>query len=211
MPGPINGSIPSQWESYVTQNGIGLEVVPHILYDTATYVSATTVSLAFFQTSRATLDLSNVQNPGLLPNPQAFLIQNIAVGFKVRPQTADSGAAVPTSFVSLLDDMVQIINNGIFRMVIGEKRYGPWPLSRLPISTGVKASLGTMAGAEAANITQTYGITDGPLYALMPNLLIAPLQQFSVTLEWPAGALTTSATNTIMTVLFDGQLSRAIQ
>jgi len=182
-----------------------------MIYDTATYVDNVTVDLPFFQTNRATADLTNIQQPGLLPSPQAFLIQCIGVGFKVQPQTVDAGAAAPTVFASLLDDLVQLSNTGIFRMVIGEKRYGPWPLYRLPISTYVKTSLASQAGAEAANITQLYGQSDGPLYALMPNLLIAPLQQFSVNLQWPAGAINTTSGNIVMTVLLDGQMSRAIQ
>lgn len=208
---PLNQNIPAEWSSYVTQTGVGLEVVPHMLYDTQNYVSTTTTDLPFFQSIPATANISNVKTPGLLPSPQSFLIQNISVGFKALPQTADAGAAAPTTFASLANDMVQIVNQGIFRMIIGEKNYGPWPLHRLPMSTGVKLTMATQAGAEAANITQTYGLTDGPLWPLFPNLLIAPLQNFSVNLQWPGGALTLSATPLAITVLFDGQLSRAIQ
>jgi hypothetical protein len=212
MPNPMSAPIPQDWESYVTQTGVGLEVVPHIIYDTATYTTAVTTDLPFFQTNRATADLTNLQTPGLLPAPQSFLIQNISVGFKVQPFT-NSQTANNTAQLSLLNDLVLLINTGIFRMVIGEKRYGPWPLSRLPLSTFVKGML-TDAGATAANLVASYANTDGPLYALMPNLLIAPLQQFSVNIQWPAGAvtLTTSAvTPMVLTVLFDGQLARAIQ
>lgn len=209
---PINQPIPAEWESYVTQTGIGLEIIPHVLYDTSTYTSATTTDLAFFTTARATADLSNVQTPGLLPSPQSFLIQNISVGFKVQP-FSNNQTATNTAQTGLYNDLVLLINTGIMRLTIGEKRYGPWPLSRLPLSSFVKGIVAD-AGATAANIIMTYANTDGPLYALMPNLLIGPLQQFSVNLQWPAGAVTlttSSVTPMVMTVILDGQLSRAIQ
>lgn len=209
---PINQFIPRDWESYVTQTGVGLEVIPHVLYDTATYTSAATVDLPFFQTPRATADLSNVQNPGLLPSPQSFLIQNISVGFKVQPFT-NSQTANNTAQLSVYNDLILLINTGIMRLTIGEKRYGPWPLSRLPLGSFVKGVLAD-AGATAANLVASYANTDGPLYSLFPNLLIAPLQQFSVNLLWPAGAvtLTTAAVvPMVFTVILDGQLSRAIQ
>jgi hypothetical protein len=209
---PINQPIPREWESYVTQTGVGLEIVPHIIYDTATYTTAVTVDLPFFQNARATADLSNMQNPGLLPSPQSFLIQNISVGFKMQPFTS-SATANNTAQLGVLNDMILLINTGIFRMVIGEKRYGPWPLSRLPLSSFVKGIIAS-AGATAANLVETYANTDGPLYATFPNLLIAPLQNFSVNLQWPAGAVTlttSSVVPAVMTVLLDGQLARAIQ
>jgi len=209
---PMSQPIPQEWESYVTQTGVGLEIVPHIIYDTATYVTAATVDLPFFQTNRATADLTNIQQPGLLPSPQSFLIQNISVGFKIQPMTS-AQTATNTIQLGIYNDLVLLINTGIFRMVIGEKRYGPWPLARLPLSTFVKGVL-VNAGATAANLTSGYANTDGPLYALMPNLLISPLQQFSVNLQWPAGAVTLTTSGVVpmvLTVMLDGQLSRAIQ
>lgn len=208
----INGPIPAEWQSYVTQSPNGLEIVPAVLYDTATYTTAVTTDLPFFTTARATADLSNMQTPGQLPSPQSFLIQNISVGFKVQPFT-NSQTGNNTAQLSLYNDLVLLINTGILRMVIGEKRYGPWPLSRLPLTSFVKGVM-VNAGATAANLVSSYANTDGPLYALFPNLLIAPLQQFSCNAQWPAGAvtLTTSAiTAMVMTVILDGQLSRAIQ
>lgn len=206
----LNNPIPQEWTSYVTQSPVGLEIVPAMLYDTLTFTSASTQELIFFNQSNVKEDISNLKQPGMLPNPQSFLIQNARIYFKVRPSTSDSGAAAPTPFASLYDDLVQIVNTGLFKLTIGTKVYGPYPLWTLPASTFVKGVL-SMAGAEAANITQNYAQVDGPLYPLFPNLMIAPLQNFFVTLSWPTAAITLAAGNPPIEILLDGQLARAVQ
>lgn len=205
----INGPIPSEWQSYVTQSNVGLEVVPHILYDTQTYTDNSTTILEFFSSIPANESISNVNPPRVLPNPNSFLIQCISVHVPITLTVTDEGAAAAT-LPTPANDVILLINTGILKLTIGSKPYGPWPLFRLPVSTGFNFSAASAAGAEAANLVLDYGITAGPLYSLIPNLLIAPLQQFSVTLSWPAGAVDLLANRTIK-VLLDGQLSRAIQ
>jgi len=204
----INGPIPSEWAGYVTQSNVGLEVIPHILYDTQTFVDATTVILPFFTTSPANESISNVNPPAILPNPASFLIKNIAWMVPNELTTIDQGAA-DAALPSALNDIILLGNTGILKLFIGEKPYGPWPLFRLPVATFVKGMLAA-AGAEAANLASAYGNTDGPMYPLLPPLLIAPMQKFRVSLEWPAGAPNLLANRNIK-VLLDGQLSRGIQ
>lgn len=204
----INGPIPSEWNSYVTQSNVGLEVIPHILYDTQTYTDNVTTTLEFFSSIPANESISNVNPPRVLANPNSFLIQNISIFIPIQLTTTDQGAAdaaIPSPF----NDILLLVNTGICKLTIGSKPYGPWPMYRLPVSTYPKLSIAG-AGGEAANLLTGYGNTDGPLYALIPNLLIAPMQQFSVQLSWPAGAVNLLADRTIK-VLLDGQLSRAIQ
>jgi hypothetical protein len=203
----FNSGVPQEWSDYVTQMGTGLEVIPHMLYDTATYTDNTTTTLTFFTTNRATADLSNMQQPGVLQNGQTFLAQCISLYFKIQATTDDAGAA--GAFASVINDIILMVNTGIMRMVIGDKRYGPWPMWRLPAATFLKGLIAS-AGAEAANLVHDYGQLDGPLYSLFPNLVISPLQQFSVTLEWPAGAVNLTG-NVVTQVLLDGQLARTIQ
>lgn len=203
----INGPIPQEWGGYVTQANAGLEVLPAILYDTQTYTSATTTILPFFTTSPANESLSNVNPPAMLPNPEAFLIKNIGWMVPNTEETAAQGAAGPIT--SKVNDIILLANTGILKLFIGDKPYGPWPLYRLPISTFVKGSI-AVAGATATNFVTQYANTDGPMYPVLPPLLIAPTQKFRVSLEWPAGAVTLSANQTIKLCL-DGQLSRAIQ
>lgn len=203
----INGPIPAEWAGYVTQANVGLEVIPAILYDTQTYVDNTTVILPFFTSVPANESISNVNPPAVLPNPESFLIKNIFWFVATELETIDQGAAgaIPSQF----DDIVLLANTGILKLIIGDKPYGPWPLYRLPCSTYPKVAL-SAAGAEAANLVTAYGNTDGPLYPVLPPLLIAPTQKFRVSLEWPAGAVNLSANRSIKVGL-DGQKSRGIQ
>lgn len=203
----INGPIPQEWGGYVTQSNVGLEVIPAILYDTQTYVDNTTVILPFFTSVPANESISNVNPPSVLPNPESFLIKNIYWMVTNELETIDQGAAgaLPSQF----DDIILLANTGILKLIIGDKPYGPWPLYRLPCSTFPKAALAA-AGAEAANLVTAYGNTDGPLYPVLPPLLIAPTQKFKVSLEWPAGAVNLAANRSIKVGL-DGQKSRGIQ
>jgi hypothetical protein len=184
-----------------------LEVVPSVLYDSQLYTSATTTILPFFTSVPANDAVSNVNPPAFLPNPSAFLIKTIGIYFQTTVETVAQGAA--GSLASQIGDIVLLANTGIARLTIGDKPYGPWPIFRLPIGTFMKGSL-AVAGATATNFVNAYGQLDGPLYPLLPPLLIAPTQRFKLQLEWPAGAVTLAANRTIKVVL-DGQLSRAIQ
>lgn len=204
----INANIPQEWGGYVTQSNVGLEVIPHILYDTQTYTDNTTTLLTFFNSVPANESISNVNPPAILPNPNSFLIKNIGIFVPVELTTTDQGAA-DAALPSPFNDILLLVNTGICRLTIGDKPYGPWPMYRLPISTYPKLSIAA-AGGEAANLLSAYGNTDGPMYPLLPPLLIAPMQRFRLTLEWPAGAVNLLANRTIKVVL-DGQMSRAIQ
>ena len=203
----INGPIPQEWGGYVTQTNVGLEVIPAILYDTQTYTSGTTTILPFYTSNPANESISNVNPPAMLPNPEAFLIKTIGWMVPNTAETAAQGAA--GAFASKLNDIVLLGNTGILKIFIGDKPYGPWPLYRLPIATFVKGAI-AVAGATATNFVTDYANTDGPMYPLLPPLLIAPNQKFRASMEWPAGAVTLTANASIKLVL-DGQLSRAIQ
>lgn len=203
----LNNPTPQEWSSYVTQTPVGLEIIPAHLYDTLTYTDVVTRELVFFNQTNVAQSISNLKQAGMLPNPQSFLIQNIRVFFRSTMQTIDSGA--PGPLAGTLNDMVLLANTGIATLTIGTKKYGPWPIWTLPAGTFWKGALAT-AGAEAANLAHGYGQIDGPLYPLFPNLMIAPLQNFDLTLSWPQAAVDLSA-DMIIQVLMDGQLARAVQ
>jgi hypothetical protein len=205
---PINQNIPDAWSSYVTQVNLGLETVPSVLYDTLSYTSASTTNLNFFQQTNVALDISNMKQAGMLSNPEAFLIQNIRVFYRTTLSTADQGASA-AAMAGLENDKVILANTGIAQLTIGNKQYGPWPIWMLPAAAGWMGTLAA-AGAEAAGQVTGYGQLGGPLYPLFPNLMLSPLQAFRLTLQWPSGAVTLSATMSIE-VLFDGQLARSIQ
>lgn len=194
----INNPIPLEWSQYVTQSSVGLEVVPAVLYDTQTYTDNTDRSLTFFQRTNAAADLTNVNN-GTLPNPQSFLLQAIRIYAKY------TAAVQTTVAASIWNDLVLLVNTGIGRLQIGEKRYGPWPLWMFSAGSFVK---GPLAGANSNYMG--YMQLDGVLYGMFPHLMISPLQNFIFTMEWPSAAVDTSA-NLVLEVLFDGQMARAIQ
>jgi len=202
----LNNPIPQEWSTYVTQSPVGLEVIPAMLYSTKTYTSAATTLLTFFDTvAGARPDLTNMQQPNMLPNPESFLLQNIRIYTRQRPQSDDSGTANAAPIPSEFDDLIQLVSTGILNLKIGNKQYGPWPLWTLPANSFVKGGFST-----GSDLLADYGQVDGVLYYLDPNLMMAPLQQFTVTLAWPGGALTLS-NNVDIEILFDGKLARAVQ
>jgi hypothetical protein len=205
----INQNIPSAWASYVTQVNLGLEVVPSMLYDTLTITSGagTTPELRFFQQTNVNLDISNMKQSGMLGNPEAFLIQNIRVFYKLAATIIASAAAGP--FTGVFNDLILASNTAIGELKIGNKSYGPWPIWTLPAANFVKGSISS-AGATAANTAVAYGQLDGPLYPLFPNLMLSPLQPFVFSYRFPSGSPALSA-NLVTEVLFDGQLARSIQ
>lgn len=202
----INNPVPREWESYVTQTALGLEVIPDQLYDVQTYVDNTSTELNYFNAVRANKSISNMTQPSVLPNPESFLIQAIRIKFNNQVETVDqaaSGAALP----SFTNDIVLLQNTGRFTLTIGHKQYGPWKLWPMPAGSGVMGFMAA-AGAEAAGQVSMYANTFGKLWGMFPHLMIAPLQNFQVDLNWPA-AVNLSA-NLDVEIMFDGQRARAI-
>lgn len=201
----VNANIPRAWTNYVTQTNLGLEVIPGVLYSQKTYTSGTTRELTFYdfvQGSRP--DLTNMQSANQLPNPESFLIENLRVYFKTEVQSDNSLAGAGTVLPSQFNDIVKLVNGGILQLKIGQKIYGPWPLWMLPANSFVKGAFST-----GSDLLADYGQVDGVLYPLDPPLMLAPVQFFSVTIFWPAAAVTTTNEVNIQ-VLFDGKAARAI-
>jgi hypothetical protein len=217
----INNPIPREWSSYVTQTNLGLEVIPAHLYSVKAYISTVTTKLTFFDfVSGSREDLTNMQQPNMLPNPESFLIQNIRIFSWGNVKSDDSGTGDSTAIASQFDDMVKLTNRGVLKLKIGNKSYGPWPLWTLSANSFVKGAF-----ASGSDLLADYGQLDGQLYPLNPYLMIAPLQQFTVSLEWPGaatdaipgGPVTLSQDdgedleNLPIEILFDGQMARSIQ
>jgi hypothetical protein len=215
----INNPIPQEWTRYVTQSPVGLEVIPAHLYSTKNFIGnggtgpATTILTFFDFVQGSRQDLTNMQQPNMLPNPESFLIQNIRIFTWQEPQSDNSGVGNAANLVSQFTDIIQITQRGVANLKIGNKQYGPWMSWTLPANSFVKGGFST-----GSDLLADYGQLDGNLYPLNPNLMIAPLQQFTFTLSWPGGPITLSqdipdgASEQIpIVVLFDGQLARAVQ
>lgn len=202
----INNPIPPEWESYVTQTPVALEVIQDTIYDSLLFTSASTTSLTFFVESIATtnLGITNLTQPGMLPNPESFLVQ--AVRFYVRWTTQTLAATVAAT---AYNDLMLLMNTGVFAAKFGNKTYGPWPLWMIASGGYVNASVAATSTA-AVNITSTAPQIGGPLWSLFPALMIAPLQSFNATISWPAGTVTLGAGNPTLQVVYEGQRARAI-
>lgn len=200
----LNNPIPSEWTNFVTQSPVALEVIQDVLYDTLTYTSATTTELIFFAESIATVtrDITNMTVAGMLPNPESFLIQAPRLFFKWVPTSAATEAA------SVMNDLALLVNTGIVTFKFGNKTYGPIPLWL--ISAGSAPDM-RLAVADSTKDILSYAQVGGPLYSWMPNVMISPLQAFSASMTWPAGAVTLGAGNPKISLLFDGQRARAVQ
>lgn len=210
----INNPIPSEWTKYVTQTGLGLEIIPSVLYSVKLYTSAVDTILTFYDTVQGSRpDLTNMQQPNMLPNPESFLIQNIRVFNWDEVYSNNSGAGAATAITSQFNDWVNLTRRGILKLKISNKSYGPWPLWMLAANSFVKGAFAT-----GSDLLADYGQLDGNLYPLIPNLMIAPLQQFTVELSWPGaagdpipgGAVTLSTETIPIQIMFDGQLARSI-
>jgi hypothetical protein len=203
----LNNPIPFEWTKYITQSPVGLEVIPDQLYDTQTYTDNSTTNMNFFSSVATNQSTSNMTQPGMLPNPQSFLIQAIRLYFRVTVMTVDMAASA-ANLVGTINDIALLVNTGRLTLTIGQKTYGPWRLWMLPAGSFLNPSLAA-AGAEAAAQVSTYGQIGGPLWGMFPHLMVAPMQNFSVQLQWPS-AVDLSA-NMDIEVMFDGQRARAIQ
>lgn len=207
----INTPIPEAWRDYVTQLPAGLEIRPGVLYDTVNYVSGITQKLTYFARVGVPENITNMETAGSLADPKSMLIQNMRVKFLTPLQSDAIGDGDSTPAASGFNDVIQLSDTGIFRLRIGEKDYGPWPIWMLPVSNFVKGNV-ALLGSTAQNVN--YGQLDGPLYPLFPNLMLSPRQQFKVVLEWPSGPVTLSTgseSELPIEVVFDGQISAAIQ
>lgn len=199
----INDPIPAEWNAWVTQTNIALEVIPDVLYDTLTYTSTSTTSLTFFQQTNVKLDISNMKQAGLLPNPESFLIQAPRIFVKWAPTFATTIAA------SVVDDIALLFNTCVATMQFGNKNYGPYPAWLFGCGGGPDMRW-SGAGAEGTNKYINYAQLGGPIYGIFPHLMIAPLQSFNLTLTWPSGAVTLGAGNPAIQVIYDGQRARAV-
>lgn len=209
----LNDPIPAAWGNYVTQSPVALEVIQDVLYDSLVYTSASTTSLLFFAESFATVkrDITNMSQPGMLPNPESFLVQAPRIFVKWTP-TSSSGATVLTA--SVANDLALLFNTAICTLKFGNKQYGPFPAWMFSAGGGPQIVMSgtdtTTAGAAQKGLT-AYAQLGGPLFALFPNVMISPLQNFNLLMEWPSGAVTLGAGNPTIQVVYEGQRARAVQ
>lgn len=70
-----------EWLSVINQQSTEYEIVPYQFYDTEVYCSGVTSRIRFFDWADKSKSFArcNMYLPGILPNPQSFLIQSIRI------------------------------------------------------------------------------------------------------------------------------------
>lgn len=206
----------SDYSQYATMTA-GREVIHGFMWDTLLYTSAATTVLNFFQQTIAanTSDITNMQNPGILPYPWQFLVRAIRLFIKQRPE---SNLVVATGNVQpgASNNVAQIVNTGLLSITHGAKQYGPYPLHAITSAAGPFGNI-NVTTVGAAGITASvvdYAQNGRPhvknLFTLAKPLLIETAMNFVYQLSWPAGAVTI-VRNTNLCLCLEGDLIRQVQ
>lgn len=205
------------------------EAITQSLYDAALYPTTGIAALTYFQVPAGsgvstlsagakTNEDTNMQAAGSMPNMQAYVVTSVEID--VQPASPAFAAAVlPAVFgvqavASGINDVWKIRASGFLNFIIGAKPYlTEGPLMKFPASNDLEIDAAAADVSTAGASFQTrigYAKAVGPAYVLAPNnLLLIPMQNFSVALNW--GTLQTVTTQARIFVRLMGQLIRAAQ
>ena len=213
-------------EKYKVNRSQEYEVTRQTLFDFQTYAGAGQTSLTFFQLpigqAGKTIADTNLTLAGQLAAPIYFLVESIEVYFypadlPVNAQNAaDSPDALPSNFSN---DVYEVARSGSLNFFIGSKTYlEEAPIGRFPPKTRLETEFGfaassVTAAAEASNqVSGDYAAFSGRPYFLDPyKILIAPTQNFNVTLTWPMAVALPSTQDARIGIALDGVLYRLSQ
>lgn len=157
------------------------EAIPHILYDTVVFTSATTLQQVFYRTQQSDPTMGNLQQAGALPDPQYFQIFNIGCDYL----PAVLGVSTSADNTGLLNDLAKIflVARPTFTVTIADKNYGPYPLSVAHTSGG---PVGALGGAAVFDFQQgNNGPADGG-WNWYGSVVIPPKQNFFVQVNYAA-------------------------
>lgn len=204
------------------------EIITQSLYDSAAYATAGQNQLTFFQqplgagtgvisAAAKTLEDTNMQAAGAMPNMQSFVVTSVEVEFQ--PDITFTAATQPAAFGAVavatsINDSWIFRATGYLILTIGQKPYlQEGPMMKFPASNDLEIDAALSDASTAAASQQSriaYAKAVGPAYTLAPNnLLLIPMQNFVVTLNWATvQAITTKAR---VFVRLMGQLLRSAQ
>lgn len=164
------------------------------------------------QSSKTKAD-TNMTNAGMLPAPQAFLVQSIEIIFRPAVEIL----RYPTASADVdgwMDDLDAALNGvGYLEFTIGSKPYlTEAPLVRFPPKARLRGSFG-LAGTLTAQamFIADHGSAEGRPYFIDPPLLIPATQNFNVQVNFPTAITLPTATNARWGVILDGILYRLSQ
>lgn len=204
------------------------EIITQSLYDSAAYAAAGQNQLTFFQqaigagtgvlsAAPKSYEDTNMQQGGALPNMQSFVVTSVEVEFQ--PDITFTAATMPAAFgaqaiATAINDAWIFRATGYLNFVIGQKPYlTEGPMMKFPASNDLEIDAAVADISTTGDSMQTriaYAKAVGPAFTLAPNnLLLIPMQNFSVTLNWvTVQAITTKAR---VFVRLMGQLLRSAQ
>lgn len=204
---------PPEYNEYDTQFKGQKEAIGWTYYDSVTYSSGNTVTLTLFDQKRATKDLSNMEASGQISGNKAFLIRAIRFFVKQRPRSVAKAAATNPN-TGAFDNVAQLINTGVFSLLILAKNYGVWPLWMLPAGGGAFGFLSAEGATADPGAVLDYANNGFPdpraVYTLSKPLFLKPLINFEGTLTWPAGIVLAGG-DTVVSIALDGDLIRPVQ
>lgn len=168
----------------------GKEAIFQPLYDYQTYAAAGQTSLNFFQVPKGqagkTIQDTNMDTAGSLPNGKEFLIQAIEVAFF---PGADPGLLQAPAAAVFLEDAYKFSKSGHLQLFIGSKPYlDEAPIGVFGQSFGLEGfaalSDSTTASATGQSVIQ-YAKPLSNVYQITPVKLTSQ-QNFQVTMDWAA-------------------------
>lgn len=174
------------------------EAIPDQLYDTVTYTDNVDTRLTFFQQTRATRQLSNLELAGTLPTKTYFQIFGIYVTYFIPP------AATAWEDLQLMcQGGLAALGGPTLRIVMSHKEYGPWVLDSFHDIGGLEG-FGTVTDLNYAR----NGSSNDTFWA-DGALMIPPQEAFNIQLEWSA-PVNLSQGNVQTRVLLEGVSHRQI-
>jgi len=190
------------------------EGVRQSYYDIQTYANAGQTKLSFFQVpigqSSKTIADTNMRNAGMLPQPINFLVESIEIVFFPGVLPTTKGVAVAETEFS--NDVYTVAKSGSLKFYIGSKTYlEEAPLGRFPPKTRLTmdsahaiSELQAVAADSELQVSTDYASFIGRPYALDPEILLVPNQNFEISLEWPAVVALPSGVDGRIGVIMDG-------
>lgn len=207
----------AQLKEYAVTRPEGFEIVRQSLYDTLEYNAAGQSQLLFFQNPAGqagkTLEDTNMESQGSLPDPKHFLVQSIALEFLpgVNPVTVDTDAEVsPSNFAN---DMYAFAKSGYLDLFISSKSYlTEAPLGKFPPKTHLDGDFSAGAASDQTNtVLMDLAQMRGRPYFIDPEVALAPNMNFNVSLNWKTPAALPSGQAGKVICRLDGLMFRAIQ
>lgn len=198
-----------------------VEGIRQTLYDFQNYAAAGQTSLSFFQVPQGqgtgigggvkTLEDTNMELAGNLPNPKAFLMQGIELFFF--PAGTPVNMATANTARNMTNDMWTFMKQGWLQLFISSKAYlQEAPLAKFPARNFMRADLAAaVSNTNATTISASFAevpTMSGAPYKVIPPITIRPTMNFNVTLNWTTAVAMPSTQQARVGVVLTGLLYR---